>query len=431
MEARLLRSIIIGTILLAGIEPSLAAPMVSTVIGAVSDGQQINITGSGFGSTGPMIALFDDFEKGTNGNTLVTNQAEIGTWYAVQAPAYTSYSSTNKVSGLLAARFDLNYSGSLMPVSKFKLTSPTDSVFVSFWTLIPLGTSIPGTNGPEDGGVNWKVAWIMDDNEIGEDDPNRGDIVLPVIFGDGNAIAGNDAPFSTIWTNDPPYNWGFTAGSWWRLSWWLKAGSSDNGEIKMYTMSPSSPQTQRVNMSNFTTRNAGREWWFLNMMGFGRKDSNAHPTYDDFYIATGDNAQARVEIGNTATYSACTNLAILTPTSWSDSQIAATVRQGSFAGGSKAYLYVVDTTGAVNANGYPITLVGSGINSTCSNGACDSGETCATCPQDCVQATAADINPCDRSVSFAELTVYLARWKASSADVTLAELINAIAEWKN
>ena len=78
--------------------------------------------------------------------------------------------------------------------------------------------------------------------------------------------------------------------------------------------------------------------------------------YDDVYVATGDGARARVEMGNASTYSASTNLALITPTAWGDTSITATVRQGQFDAEDSAYLYVVHADGTVNATGYPVTI---------------------------------------------------------------------------
>ncbi|MCD6288604.1 MAG: hypothetical protein J7M12_05765, partial [Candidatus Hydrogenedentes bacterium] len=59
--------------------------------------------------------------------------------------------------------------------------------------------------------------------------------------------------------------------------------------------------------------------------------------------------------GNASTWSACTHREIQIPTAWSNDTITFTVNQGSFPYGT-AYLYVVDSTGAWNENGYPITF---------------------------------------------------------------------------
>ena len=77
---------------------------------------------------------------------------------------------------------------------------------------------------------------------------------------------------------------------------------------------------------------------------------------DNVYI---DHTQARVEIGDKSTWNACAHREIQVPSAWSSSSITFIARQGTFSGSGTAYLYVVDSTGAMNSNGYPITI-GSG-----------------------------------------------------------------------
>ena len=63
-----------------------AVPSISSINGTVSNGQPVTISGSAFGSTGPIIAIFDDFEKGTNNNELSTlaNSAAVNQWYRLE-----------------------------------------------------------------------------------------------------------------------------------------------------------------------------------------------------------------------------------------------------------------------------------------------------------------------------------------------------------
>ncbi len=88
--------------------------------------------------------------------------------------------------------------------------------------------------------------------------------------------------------------------------------------------------------------------------------ANMYAYYTDIYV---DNGWARVELGNAATYSACTHREMLVPSAWSAGSIAARVTQGTFTAGQAAYVYVVDASGRVNANGFRVT-VGGGSTST-------------------------------------------------------------------
>jgi len=71
--------------------------------------------------------------------------------------------------------------------------------------------------------------------------------------------------------------------------------------------------------------------------------------FDDVYI---DTTQARVEICDSPTWSARTQCEIQPATAWADSQITFNVNKAGFADGQVAYIYVVDSTGAVNSSGY-------------------------------------------------------------------------------
>lgn len=67
--------------------------------------------------------------------------------------------------------------------------------------------------------------------------------------------------------------------------------------------------------------------------------------------------------GSTSTFTNATNCAVITPTSWGDTSIVATVRQGSFGSSDSAYLFVIDSDG-VASSGYAVTFGSGGGQST-------------------------------------------------------------------
>lgn len=75
--------------------------------------------------------------------------------------------------------------------------------------------------------------------------------------------------------------------------------------------------------------------------------------FTDMYI---DNTFARVMIGNTSSFALCTLREIQLPSVWMDNAITIKVNADAFTDNSNAFLYVVDSDGNVNANGYPITF---------------------------------------------------------------------------
>jgi hypothetical protein len=96
--------------------------------------------------------------------------------------------------------------------------------------------------------------------------------------------------------------------------------------------------------------------WKIGFDGGGTSPPAITSWMDDIYV---DTSFARVMIGNASTYAASTHFEMQPPVSWSASQVQITVNQGSFAANSTAYLYVVDSTGAVSS-GQKITFGNSG-----------------------------------------------------------------------
>jgi hypothetical protein len=123
---------------------------------------------------------------------------------------------------------------------------------------------------------------------------------------------------------------------------------------------------QAMASSNSTTSgdSTGVAMHYIFMSGYGRTcpGHSCKSYFDDVYVAVGPNSRARVEIGDASTYTSNHKLTMVTPTSWSGTNITGTVRAGSFTSGN-AYVYVTDSTGAVNSNGYAVTF-GSGSSDT-------------------------------------------------------------------
>jgi hypothetical protein len=92
--------------------------------------------------------------------------------------------------------------------------------------------------------------------------------------------------------------------------------------------------------------------------GYARMDNqpNNWRYFTDIYL---DYGLARVILGNAATLAGSTIREMQIPSAWSDTSITVSANLGVLSAGQRVYLYVVDSSGAVNAQGYPV-LVGSG-----------------------------------------------------------------------
>jgi hypothetical protein len=330
------------------------APSVSGVSGTIGNGQTITVSGNGFGATGPDVFFYDSFEKGTLNNIISTavNSADIRQW--TDNNSGIKYSSEYFHGGGKSMKMDWSLGAGSGPGLSYPNVQ-NSSILISWWQFMPTSSDVPGTNNVD--GPNWKWFWIGDE---GDNWPWGSDFVTVCL---DNSCGASIGVFPADDTLDPQreggtwYDTSFRKGTWMRFTVAMKNATSGayiwNQELS------SSGNVVQFNLNNIVTAHASDPWNILTLPGYGRPDNNAVAYYDDVYVATGNSARARIEIGNSATYSGSTNLTLLTPTSWGDSSISATVRQGSFSNGATAYLYVIDSTGVVNAVGYPITI-GSG-----------------------------------------------------------------------
>ena len=215
---------------------------------------------------------------------------------------------------------------------------------MSWWGLIPSGTHIPGYPSS----YNWKVVWVV---------PSSGSTVDADVTINSNGydqwlIFGNDYPYDDHRFFSP----GISEGVWHRFQFYVKGSTNTDGQERIW-VTLADGETTLVQNEDKQTLNAGdtnkRQRFHLN--GYVRDTADSTPTYDDIYIAYGEYAQARVEIGDAGTYANCASLTMCTPTSWSDTSIACTVRQGNLAADSTAYVYVTDANG-VQSDGYIVTM---------------------------------------------------------------------------
>lgn len=366
---------IILSVVLCALSPlqCLAAPDVSNSIGTISDGQSITISGSGFGSTGPNVVLFDNF-TGTSGDVIPLTGAQVGAW-----TARGGYNATYEADGTNTAALFVNALEQRQLVTTF---SGVTNVFVSYKVKIPTGYHFPNSSAPGAFCPDscWKLAWLMDNGQSTDDD-----FCTPTHSWDDEwSISGNDAgityPLGTVNKpkvgNDVGSGRWFSFSGWNRMSTWIKGGANPITDLgKIWFQAVNSEYGNRsyyfdryvFDGDDETLDDAIQEIDTFKIPGWYRVagansayDSMTRAIYDDVYLATGANAAARVEIGNASTYSACTRLAIATPTNWSATSIVATVRSGDFSSGEYVYLFVVDADNTPSVGYGPLQIGGSG-----------------------------------------------------------------------
>ncbi|WP_144400073.1 hypothetical protein [Geobacter pickeringii] len=345
-----------------------AAPNIGTVTGSLATGGIVQITGSGFGSTGPNIDLFDEFSGNSTskaGDVVSLTASDAGSWssYGTYQPTYD----TNFHSPPFSMR---TFANDRMQQLQKNVNSTTEA-FISYWISLPQGSTFPGStvigSYPASGASYWKLAWIMDGPTGYQSGGTGDDICLPT-YPDNTywRLMGNNTPLNFPVGRRDTDDW-FTFNGWMRLSVWLKGGAIptvDPGSIWFQALTEGNRLKEYT--GNAVLFNGGSngiaQWTRINFPGWyggtTATNVNLRPVYDDIYVATGPGAVARVEIGDAPDYASCKNLALLLPKSWSDGSISAEVHTGSFVANAQAYVYVFDANNVHNTVGFPVSLSG-------------------------------------------------------------------------
>lgn len=336
----------------------IAAPLITGVTGTVSDGSSITISGSNF-TTNSIVGTSNlEFLGGKNGPI---NSGSSGTefsrinWSIDPEWGNDIQYSTNNVpwgTHVLQMTGPYTSSGNGNPEAPLYYKFPSavnasDSLFISWWQR----TTFSG-NG------QYKILRLEPTNTV-IDSSGAQDCWFFHNNGGGISYGINGGPYVTN-SNYLPFTPASPQSTWQRVDMTLKTSSPNSIVITMYTPG-STPQSWSA--SSYSSSASNNNWNYICWQNyFGTDGSGSMTTGDvwmnDIYISHG--TPARVEIADSSTWSNRKTCIIQPPSSWNSNgqSITITVNQGSFASGSAAYLYVVDSSGNVNANGYPITIGG-------------------------------------------------------------------------
>ncbi len=337
-EARL-RAVLAVAVLLLGVRAG-AQPAVSQINGELVHQGQVQIFGAGFGQKSPAAPMvFDNFEGGTPGTRIG------GGWYTSSArpdyyPTYSDVMSRRLDGQSARLNFtDGNYNSTLALVHLEELMgNPQLPLYVSGW-FYNTTTGAPSRNvklisfrgGP---------TGSMDAPELRCDfyPATSGGHIYAVDCDDTGLMQdwglGNEM-YSNAWHRLEAYEDVQTGYTLWRdLGEWGTISGVLHGQDCYF-------------------RNLYLMHYFATDTGTPRPSMEFY--WDELYI---DTTKARVELGDAATWAACSHREIQIPSAWSNDSITINVNQGSFQDGQPAYLYVVDGTGAVNQQGLPVTMGG-------------------------------------------------------------------------
>lgn len=309
--------------------------MITSVSSPVSSGQPLVISGSGFGSKSPAAPLkWDDFEKGTAGEQL--------SGWSFTGSATPQYSSAVRRANSQLSAVSL-FLGSTY-LSSFGITgTPLPRIYIDAWYYYDAVSPYSR---------NHKLFRI----HTNAYEPN----LYYNIYCDGLlSHLSQDGVSGTNWHKWIAPKASHFAKRWVHLQGYFaeSSGTAENGSAILWI-----DGVKYVSeIGNFQTRSSSSVYWdtiwFGNYLGHGTDPlcvtayGDARTYWDNVYV---DVTQARVEIGNAATYASSIVREIQVPASWSSSSITVTVNSGAWSSLNGKYLYVTDASGRVNEAGYPL-----------------------------------------------------------------------------
>lgn len=307
-------------------------PFVTSV---VLENGVLSISGSRFGSGRVMPLLWDDFEAGASGAQIAA-APRVGNWRPVYAER-SVYTSAQKHSGsksLYAARtpssqwanFDLD------------LPSGITTLYQGFWFRYNYPAGARGQS---------KLAQVWGTYRVGDHNPGMltggmaGDwwATYIALENSGTYRRGN-------YPEEPAQN------TWHHYEAIFKQSDPNvaNGSITIKIDGRVVYQHDPVK----TRERTGEEWnmltFFTGMTNFGGPSAT---WIDDVYAS---DSWARVVLCDSPVYTDCAGKEIQLLLSWNDSAITARMNKGGFARGQMAYLFVVNSRGITNPQGYPVAI---------------------------------------------------------------------------
>lgn len=339
-----------------------AAPTITGVTGTVDNDGSIDIavTTPGTGST---IISWDTFEAHTTGTGISGKTPIVGpNWSLYQlAPATDDMliSTTRAHGGSKAVMIE--WTDETINSFGWANQGPYTQLYITWWGYQSFSGSISTCNR--------KWFYLYGPSTCG--DLNEAPQGMPLIP-KGNTVWGyynnvstvlqpdwsgmNNMSSNTTYGTGHTLHWSNTSNRWNRWEYWQKlndpynctAGVNCNGELTYWL-----DAVKIFERTDYKARMCSPAWvdFRLGHMWQGHIDNATYAFVDDLFIAT---SQARVELGDAATFAACTHREIQRHTAWG-ATTTVTVNTGTFTTGQTAYLFVVDETGAASP-GYEVTI---------------------------------------------------------------------------
>lgn len=317
-----------------------AAPLIQNLSGTVTHNNTITLTGTGFGSNALDLEWTGDaIEAGALGNNF-SKSGWNNNWGWENAKYATDQRHSNSKSlkcvPLPATSWNCAFS--------YKLPNPVTAGQTLYMTWWVRKDSASNTG-------QWKMLRLSGNETIMD-----GSQQMTLFNWPGSQYqlvvdpsTSNDQSFwlpSNVFPNGD--------NSWYRMELMLKASGTGqtNGSATVSRYDGSAFNTYSTSLKTHTSSGSTYSYViFQNYEGNGMSSSALW--FDDILIQKG--SPARIEICNRSTWSSRNHCEVQVPTAWSTGSISFSTKLGAFGIGQTAYLYVIDSGGAVSSS-FPITI---------------------------------------------------------------------------
>jgi len=351
----------------------------------------VTVTGAGFGSQGPTIHLYDDYESNTPGQKISLNGPVIGAWTSYNGGnGYTASSVAAHTGSVSYNVNDVNqitngtWTDQAVNIMNLSLGGPQTEWYHEFWLNFPGSQFVggfgdaggPGVAGTAPAPGNYaydscfKKAWYQ---PAKNDITGTWDKCMPTYIGQGLMDVSGETPALV-----PPGS--FNASSvlslttWTRVAVWARGGASTpvgsmtTGFIEFLSVEKGLTQlsfgTAAANPLFAGASPADAQASYVNFPGYTKVANTSQlPLYDDLLSHVGAGSACALFIGDASTYVTCRHMtrALVSPgligTSWSDGAITGFIpRAGldySYPSGQR-FVYIRDANGNINSTGLPI-----------------------------------------------------------------------------
>lgn len=360
MQKQIIKNIItLAALFISSTNFAFAAPSISGISGSFINEQSVTINGGGFGTKSTAAPIkFDNFENGSNGTNLYQTDSS---WVRYLGGSDTGviYSNTEAHSGSLSVYNPVQPDNNGDFSTNYYTFPATDEVWYSYWWRTANLAGLTDYNNTKLGRIG---NYALDDNPYS----GAGTTSLTTyMWADDQPPNYVGSPYLAYWIDGsgenlvPGNGLHIEFNQWNRIDCHKKLsspGGTANGTVECWSMSENNTSSPfYLGSTTLVNRPSGQTWQqdcvLLGAMD-GAENQHDYQIYiDDVYV---DNTQSRVEICDTDTWINRNHCEIQSADSWNSTATAIRVNQGSFADGSSQYLYVVDSNGDANPNGYMI-----------------------------------------------------------------------------